>query len=128
LKIAFRISEDFGRLSQDMELAVYRVVQECLTNIHRHSGSKMAEIEISREGDALSLKIRDQGSGIAAEKLAQIQSNGAGVGIRGMRERLRQFGGELAIESNGGTAVSIAIPLAGAATAVASAVSLPSMA
>jgi PAS domain S-box-containing protein len=129
LKVTFRISEDFGRLSQDMELAVYRVVQEGLTNIHRHSGSQTAQIEISRERNAVSLKILDQGSGIGAEKLAQIHLNGTGVGIRGMRERLRQFGGELAIESNSaGTAVRVRIPLSATATSDPSSMSLPSMA
>ena len=100
LDIAFNISEEFGRLPRDMELVVFRLVQECLTNIHRHSGSQSAAIQISRDPDRVLVEIRDQGKGISSEKLAEIQSKGSGVGIRGMRERLRQFQGELIIESN----------------------------
>jgi len=102
LEIDFRISESFGRLPSDMELAVFRVVQECLTNIHRHSGSKRASIEIFRDAEQVSVEVRDYGKGISREKLAEIQSKGSGVGIRGMRERLRQFNGDVTIDSDGG--------------------------
>ena len=98
--ITLDVSEDFGRLSREMELVMFRLVQECLTNIHRHSGSKSAEIRMQREENAISLEIKDYGKGIAPEKLAQIQSQGSGVGIRGMRERVRQFGGHMFIESS----------------------------
>jgi signal transduction histidine kinase len=112
LDIAFNISEEFGRLPRDMELVVFRLVQECLTNIHRHSGSQSAAIQITRDPDRVLIEVRDQGKGIAPEKLAQIQSKGSGVGIRGMRERLRQFQGELIIDSNSnGTTVVVTIPI-----------------
>ena len=111
IKISFKISEDFGRLSREMELVIFRVVQECLTNIHRHSGSETAEIRILRERKCVLVEVRDHGRGIPAEKLARIQTSGSGVGIRGMRERLRQFGGEMAIDSNGdGTTFVVTIP------------------
>jgi len=113
LDIAFSISEEFGRLPREMELVVFRLVQECLTNIHRHSGSKSAIIQIHRGLDSVLIDVRDQGKGIPTEKLAQIQYGRAGVGIRGMRERLRQFQGEMILDSTGGgTTVVVTIPVA----------------
>ena len=112
LDIAFKISEGFGRLPREMELAVFRLVQESLTNIHRHSGSKRAMIEIFRTPEQVLLEVRDEGKGISREKLAEIQSRGAGFGIRGMRERARQFDGEMTIDSNGqGTLFRVTIPM-----------------
>jgi signal transduction histidine kinase len=85
-----------------MELVVYRLVQECLTNIHRHSGSKSASIRLSRAGEIVSLEVQDAGRGIPPEKLKLLRLQGAGVGIRGMIERVRQFNGEMDIKSDGG--------------------------
>jgi len=111
LEITFNISEGFGRLPRDMELTVFRLVQECLTNIHRHSGSKVAAIRIKRADRRVFLEVEDAGSGISPEKLLEIQSHGAGVGIRGMRERVLQCGGEMKIESEGrGTKISVTLP------------------
>jgi signal transduction histidine kinase len=90
-----------------MELVIFRLVQECLTNIHRHSGSETAMIRISREADRVHVLVRDDGKGMSQDRLAEIQSKGSGVGIRGMRERVRQFQGELTVESNAlGTTIS----------------------
>jgi signal transduction histidine kinase/CheY-like chemotaxis protein len=112
LDIRFEISEKFGRLPREMELVVFRLVQECLTNIHRHSGSKTAVISVLRESHRVLVEVRDQGKGIPVQKLAQIQTNGSGVGIRGMRERLRRFDGEMIIDStNLGTTVLVTIPI-----------------
>jgi PAS domain S-box-containing protein len=111
IDITFNISEGFGRLPREMELAVFRMVQECLTNIHRHSGSKLALIEIYRTPQQVVLEVRDEGKGIPPEKLAEIQSRGTGIGIRGMRERVCQFKGDMAIESSGlGTLFRVTIP------------------
>ena len=111
LDITFNISEGFGRLPRDMELAVFRLVQECLTNIHRHSGSKLAAICMKRAERYVLLEVEDAGSGISPEKLLEIQSRRTGVGIRGMRERVLQCGGEMKIESTGrGTKISITLP------------------
>jgi signal transduction histidine kinase len=92
---------------------LFRVVQESLTNIHRHSGSSMAEISLSNSMGRLTLQIRDQGTGMSAEKLASVAGAGAaGVGLRGMRERVRGFGGKLEIISNEtGTLVRVIVPL-----------------
>jgi two-component system NarL family sensor kinase len=112
LDVSLNISEQFGRLPQDLELVVFRLVQECLTNVHRHSGSKSAVVRVAREPDRILVEVRDRGHGIPPQKLALIETAGSGVGIRGMRERLRQFRGEMSIESSGeGTAVLVTIPL-----------------
>jgi signal transduction histidine kinase len=111
LNITLAIPKDFGRLSRDMELAIFRIVQECLTNVHRHSDSKIARIRIARNEHAVIIEVEDEGKGIPAARLAELQSQGGGVGIRGMRERVFQLGGELKIRSQrGGTTVSITLP------------------
>lgn len=114
LQIDLKIPGNFGRLPSEMEILIFRLVQECLTNIHRHSGSKTAQIEIARERESVRVVVQDQGAGMSPQRLAEIQSHGTGVGIRGMRERLRQFHGDLVIESNGsGTRVHASLPLKG---------------
>ena len=112
MDIQLDIPEDFGRLPRDMEMAIFRLLQECLTNIHRHSGSKTALIRVVRAANGIALDVQDRGKGIPPQKLAEIQSGGAGVGIRGMRERLRQFEGKLEIESGeSGTHILVRIPV-----------------
>jgi len=112
LDITLDVSENFGRLPADMELAIFRVLQECLTNVHRHSGTKAATIRLLRGNDAVQVEVRDCGKGISSERLAEIQSHASGVGLRGIRERLGQFQGEIKIESNGsGTAVLATVPI-----------------
>jgi PAS domain S-box-containing protein len=116
LEIELDIAEDFGRLPGDLELAIFRIVQESLTNIHRHSGSKTAKIHLSRSADSVLLEIQDQGKGIPAEKLAAIKAQRTGVGIAGMRERIRRFNGEMDIQSKGsGATIVVTFPLATAA-------------
>ena len=85
---------NFERLSSDQEIALFRVVQECLTNIHRHSESPTAAIRITREDGEVHLEVKDEGKGIPQDQQVALNSYGAmGVGFRGMRERLRQLGG-----------------------------------
>jgi PAS domain S-box-containing protein len=116
LEIKLEVADDFGRLSREMELVMFRLVQECLTNIHRHSGSRSASIRLARENGEACLEVQDYGKGISPERLAEIQAKGSGVGITGMRERVRQFGGRMQIESNGsGTRIRFLLP-AGKAT------------
>jgi len=104
------------QLPRDMELVVFRLILECLTNIHRHSGSKTASIRIGRQASHDAIEVRDQGHGMSPAKLAEIQSGRAGVGIRGMRERLRQFKGEMKIESDeSGTRILVTISFSQAA-------------
>ena len=117
LEVQLDIPKEFGRLPREMELVIFRLVQECLTNIHRHSESKTASIRIARESNQISLDIRDQGKGMSPARLAEIQSGRSGVGISGMRERLRQFEGTMNIESDGsGTRIFATIPLPKAAS------------
>ncbi len=120
LEISLDISKHIERFPRELELMVFRLIQECVTNIHRHSGSKRAMIQILREPDRIVVEVRDQGKGMPPERLAHIQSNGSGVGIRGMRERLRQFNGEMTIDSNGtGTTIRVTIPASKAAGGIA---------
>lgn len=112
IAIELDIADTLGRLPSEMELAIFRLVQECLTNIHRHSGSKAASIRIFVERNTLHAEVSDQGRGIMPERLAEIRSGATGVGIRGMQERLRQFRGTMTIESNGaGTRVVASLPI-----------------
>jgi PAS domain S-box-containing protein len=112
LEVQLDISKEFGRLPRDMELVIFRLVQECLTNIHRHSESATASIQIVRASNQITLVIRDQGKGMSPARLAEIQLGRSGVGIGGMRERLRQFEGTMNIESDSsGTRVFTTIPL-----------------
>jgi len=109
IKVDLEIPSDFGRLPEDIELAVFRITQECLTNIHRHSGSATAAIRIQQEGNRLTVQVRDDGKGIPPEKQWElIESSRGGVGFGGMRERVRQLGGTLKIQSNGTGTVIIA--------------------
>ena len=114
LAIELDIPENLERLPADVELAIFRLVQEGLTNVHRHSGSKTARIKIASDPDGVHIEVCDEGKGITPTRMAEIQSHGSGLGIRGLRERLRQFHGEIRIESNGtGTRVVADIPLPG---------------
>ena len=109
IKVDLEIPSDFGRLPDDVELAVFRITQECLTNIHRHSGSATAAIRIQQEGNRLTVQVRDDGKGIPPEKQWElVESSRGGVGFGGMRERVRQLGGTLKIQSDGTGTVIIA--------------------
>ena len=114
IKVDLEIPADLGRLPSDMEIAIFRIVQECLTNIHRHSGSATATIRLHWEGERLIVQVQDRGRGIPIEKQRQvIESGRGGVGFGGMRERLRQLGGTLEIQSQGtGTLVIATLTVA----------------
>jgi PAS domain S-box-containing protein len=114
IKVDLEIPDDFGRLPDELEIAVFRVVQECLTNIHRHSGSATATIRLHHEGSRLTVQVQDQGKGIPMEKQHQLVESGrGGVGFAGMRERLRRLGGALEIQSSeSGTLVSATLKVA----------------
>jgi len=102
IRVELELPDHFDRLSRDLETAIFRLVQECLTNVHRHSESAVARIRLIRSEDEIRLEVVDEGKGIPVEKQADLLSCGTpGVGIRGMRERLRQLGGTLEITCNG---------------------------
>lgn len=112
LKIELGVSEEFERLPQDIELAIFRMVQECLTNILRHSESDTARIRLTQTADKITLEVEDDGKGISDEKLSAINEGHSGVGIRGMRDRVRHLNGEINVFSKGpGTTVSITLPV-----------------
>ena len=106
---ALERNSTFGRLNSDLEVAIFRVVQECLTNVRRHSGSSEATVRLLRFSGEVRLEVQDRGKGIPIEKRSTILSQGAsGVGLRGVRERVLQLGGDLSIDSNGGGTTVIA--------------------
>jgi PAS domain S-box-containing protein len=122
IDVSVDIPQDFGRLPQDLETAVFRIVQECLTNIHRHSGSPVAKVRITRRDGQVRVEVVDRGRGIPPEKQKAMESGAKlGVGMRGMRERIRQLGGSLDVTSgSNGTVVVARLPiLAVSSTAVA---------
>jgi PAS domain S-box-containing protein len=112
IKIELDLPEQLERLSQDWETAIFRIVQECLTNTHRHSGSPTAKIQIRENGKRILLIVRDRGKGIPHEfRRGTKLSSTVGVGIRGMRERVRQLGGRMRIRSGApGTIVEVILP------------------
>lgn len=113
IQVELEIPADIGRLPSDMEIAIFRIVQECLTNIHRHSGSATATIRVHQEDGRLIVQVEDRGKGIPAEKQRELESGRGGVGFGGMRERVRQLGGVLEIRSQGsGTLVTVTLNVA----------------
>jgi PAS domain S-box-containing protein len=107
------ISPSLPRLPGEAETALFRIVQECLTNIQRHSGSATAEVRLMADAESVVLEVADRGHG--SERLATLPGNEAnptlGVGVAGMKERVRQLGGRLMIESGGtGTTVRVVLP------------------
>lgn len=110
IAVDLRVSPELGRLSSDLETAIFRIVQECLTNIHRHSGSPTASININREDDTVRVEVADEGKGLNVDNSSGMKSR-VGVGLRGMQERVRQLGGTLEIyNSNPGTRVTAILP------------------
>jgi two-component system NarL family sensor kinase len=114
IQVSIDMPTNLQRLDNNLEIAVFRITQECLTNIHRHSGSKTAVIRVAPEQEYLRVEVRDAGTGIPPEKQEAINSTGLpGVGLRGMRERLRDFGGSLEVSSDStGTLVIALFPTA----------------
>jgi PAS domain S-box-containing protein len=105
IHVELHLDPSVGRLSAEMETAIFRIVQECLTNIHRHSGSDSASIVITREDRNVKIEIRDRGKGLPTP------SPRPGIGIQGMRERVRQLSGKFEIQSDtNGTRVSAIFP------------------
>ncbi len=112
----FELDKDLGRLQSDVELALFRVLQESLTNVHRHSGSQTAHIKLLMSNGTVTLEVTDTGKGIPSgllEQSGQDWTGALGVGLRGMKERMRQLGGSLEVVSTEkGTAVSAMVPVA----------------
>ncbi|HOX56211.1 MAG TPA: transporter substrate-binding domain-containing protein [Candidatus Paceibacterota bacterium] len=115
IQVELATSPDFGRLPADMELALFRVMQECLANVLKHSRSPRAKIRLTRQASLIKLEVQDMGQGIPVDKLARLKarSGGLGVGLGGMHERVSLLGGRLDLESGPtGTTVCATVPLA----------------
>jgi signal transduction histidine kinase len=105
--------EKIERLPVNVEVALFRLLQEALTNVHRHSGASLVKLNVYSNGNGLSFQVQDNGCGIPEQHLKRLsQSDGnSGVGLAGMRERIRELGGEMTIQSdNHGTTVMFALP------------------
>jgi PAS domain S-box-containing protein len=102
--------DDLPRLTPELETAVFRIVQEALTNVYRHSGASHARVTLCWQNGHVTVTVEDDGKGVA-ERTAQLQPGGIGVGIGGMRQRAKEFGGELRmVNTNPGTRVEVVIP------------------
>jgi PAS domain S-box-containing protein len=114
MKVSLQLPPNMDRLRKDVELALFRILQESLTNVHRHSGAAEVYVRLTSDGKKIRLEIEDDGRGIPPKSLAHlIEGGGGGVGIAGMRERMRELGGSLAIQSDSsGTVVRVSVPLA----------------
>ena len=109
--VDLEVSPKFRRLPDDLELAVFRVVQECLTNIHRHSGSPSAKIRLTENPQEVRVEVIDAGHGVTPERMREGKIV-HGIGIMGIHERMRQLGGNVEVNSSGkGTTVIATLPL-----------------
>ncbi len=110
---SLELSPDLGRLPSDFEITIFRIVQEALANVHRHSGSARATVRLTGSAGEVRLEIADQGRGIPLEERLHFAAGGGmGIGLRGMRERVAQLGGTMEIRSSdAGTVVSAILPL-----------------
>lgn len=121
IPVHVEVSSNLGRLRPEVETALFRIVQECLGNVQRHSGSPDAELRLVAGDEEVRLEVSDRGRGIAPSALSDDEEDGVahlGVGIRGMRERMHELGGRLSIDSGpGGTTVSAVLPVSAARSA-----------
>lgn len=106
---------NFPRLAPELETAIFRIIQEALNNVLRHSGAKNGWVALKRENGQLIVTVRDDGKGIS-KRVAELQSRSIGVGIGGIGQRVKEFGGLLRLaNTNPGTRVEVVIPLGGEA-------------
>ena len=113
IAVEIQISPNFGRLAQEEEMALFRVMQESLVNIHRHSGSPQARILLDRNSGGILLQVSDKGRGIPGNGQGRTKGSSfaGGVGVQSMQERLKQVGGQLDIQSSAsGTTVRAMVP------------------
>ena len=113
ISVYLDVPEDFGRHGQELETTVFRIVQEALTNVHRYSGSRTVTIRLSRATDRISAEIKDEGCGLPLASPTSGWNTLPGVGIVGMRERVKQLKGRFDIESSPGkgTTVRVVLPI-----------------
>jgi signal transduction histidine kinase len=115
IETSLEIPENLNRLSENVETALFRIMQEALTNVHRHSESSAVEVKLTSENGIASLTVRDFGRGMPKDVLDRFSKSGTnvGVGLAGIRERVKELGGTLEIVSNSaGTMLTARIPMA----------------
>lgn len=111
IAVAVDLPETFERVAPELETALFRIVQECLTNVHRHSGSTEASVRLEVTDGTLELEVRDQGRGILEDSAGQGSGKKPGVGVRGMQERVRLLGGTFQfLDARPGARVRVTIP------------------
>ena len=114
IQVKLDLPAELGRLDTDIETALFRVVQEALTNVHRHSSASEVDIRLFVDTKHIQLDVSDNGKGIPKDRLQRVRESGSGtgVGLAGMRERVRDLGGSMEIKSDdAGTTIIICIPL-----------------
>jgi signal transduction histidine kinase len=114
IEVNLDIANRVERLAEPVELVLFRVLQESLTNVHRHSGAKKADVSLNTSANTVTLRVRDHGQGLPADVMQTFRAEGTagGVGLAGMTQRIREIGGQLEINSNaGGTEVVARVPV-----------------
>jgi len=113
IPVSLDLPPDLPRLSEAVEIALFRVLQESLTNVHRHSRASSAEIKVEADAEQIAMEIRDHGRGMPPQVLEQVEDGSKlGVGLAGMRERIHELGGEFEVTSDdGGTTIRATVPL-----------------
>ena len=105
IAVEAELTDKLGRFPPEVEVAAFRIVQEALVNLRRHSGSRTGRVQIAEENGRLKVRVSDQGKGIP-------QGSREGLGIKGMRDRVLRLGGQFALTSNGqGTVVEARLPI-----------------
>jgi len=114
IEVQLELPDEQPRFTESMDLTLFRVLQECLTNILRHSGSKKAEVRMEIGGQEVVLSVRDYGKGMSRDQIDKFMTSGTdvGVGLGGMRERVRDLGGKIELQTPGiGTTVKVTLPI-----------------
>jgi signal transduction histidine kinase len=113
IEVNVKVLDSAQRYDDSVELVLFRTLQESLTNVHRHSGAKRAEVSLTSSTDSVTLRVRDHGRGIPVTQLQNFRVDGAGggVGLAGMTERIREIGGRLEVHSaSDGTEIVAQVP------------------
>jgi signal transduction histidine kinase len=118
VKVSLRVDKPIARLPKEVEIALFRILQEALTNVYRHAAARSVDVRILCRDGFVTLTIEDDGKGIPQDVLSRFRGGGApGVGLAGMRERLAEFGGQIKVESwSGGSVIEAVIPTGACAT------------
>jgi two-component system, NarL family, sensor kinase len=121
INVKLDLAEEFPRFGRELETAVFRIVQEGLTNVHRHSGAKKSSVGLLVKDHFICATITDDGRGMAPDVLDDVKEGRGGVGLLGMRERVKKLGGTISIDSGAaGTTITAELPSGGRVEAIGS--------